>query len=154
MNSTVKVGDHAPDFQLVAADGRTVRLSDHLGKKNVVVFFYPKDETAGCTVEACSFRDSHQDFVDAGAEVFGISADSAESHQRFASRHQLPMVLLSDPGGAVAARYGIRKALGFIPGRVTFLIDRAGIVRHVTDGRLVLRGHATEALATLKQLAP
>lgn len=154
MNTTLKVGDRAPDFQLDGPGGRTVRLSDYLGKKNVVVFFYPKDETAGCTVEACSFRDSHQDFVDAGAEVIGISADSAASHERFATRHQLPMLLLTDSDGAVAARYGVRKALGFIPGRVTFLIDRTGVIRHITDGRLVLKGHAIKALATLKQLAP
>jgi peroxiredoxin Q/BCP len=166
MSSTIKVGDRAPDFELTAVVGedgpgvgneapvktRKIRLSDYVGKKNVVLFFYPKDETAGCTVEACSFRDSHQDFVDAGAEVIGISSDSVDSHARFAARHHLPMLLLSDPSGAIAARYGIRKALGFIPGRVTFLVDRSGIVRHVTDGRLRLRGHASEALATLKQL--
>lgn len=153
MEKKLAVGDPAPDFELSADDGSKVRLADVLGKRNIVVFFYPKDETAGCTVEACSFRDSHQDFVDAGADVIGISADTVASHQRFAARHQLPMRLLSDPGGVVAARYGIRKALGFIPGRVTFLIDRAGIIRHITDGRLVLKGHAAEALATLRQLA-
>ena len=153
MLRSIDVGDHAPDFELQAADGRRVRLSEFLGKKNVVLFFYPKDETAGCTVEACSFRDAYEDFVDVGAEVIGVSADSLASHNRFAGRHRLPFLLLSDPKGLVAAKYDVRKALGIFPGRVTFLIDREGIVRHVTDGRLLFKEHVSESLAVLKTLA-
>jgi peroxiredoxin Q/BCP len=150
---SIKVGDQAPDFELEAAGGQKVRLADFRGKKNVVLFFYPKDETAGCTVEACTFRDAYEDFVDIGAEVIGISADSLESHNRFAGRHHLPFLLLSDPKGQVGARYDVRKALGIFPGRVTFLIDRDGIVRHVTDGRLRFKQHVTESLQALKAMS-
>ena len=150
---SIKVGDLAPEFELESASGQKVRLSDFRGKKNVVLFFYPKDETAGCTVEACTFRDAYEDFVDVGAEVIGVSADSLESHNRFAGRHRLPFLLLSDPRGLVGARYDVRKALGIFPGRVTFLIDREGIVRHVTDGRLRFKEHVTESLAILREMA-
>lgn len=150
---SVKVGDHAPDFELESLSGEKVRLSHFLGRKNVVLFFYPKDETAGCTLEACTFRDAYEDFVDVGAEVIGVSADSLESHKRFAYRHQLPFVLLSDPKGMVGARYDVRKALGIFPGRVTFLIDKEGIVRHVTDGRLRFKDHVTESLDVLKRMS-
>ena len=152
MNTTLTVGDRAPDFELSGGDGTKVRLSDFLGKSNVVLFFYPKDETSGCTIEACAFRDSHADFIALGAEVIGISGDTVESHKSFADRHHLPMSLVSDPGGVVANRYGVTKMWGLIPGRVTFLIDRGGIVRHITDGRLRFRQHATLALAHLRTL--
>lgn len=153
MHRSIKVGDVAPEFELEAANGQRVRLSDYRGKKNVVLFFYPKDETAGCTVEACSFRDAYEDFVDVGAEVIGVSADSLASHNRFAGRHNLPFLLLSDPKGLVGARYDVRKALGIFPGRVTFLIDKDGIVRHVTDGRLQFRSHVNESLEVLRQMS-
>ena len=152
MDSTIRVGDHAPDFALDTADGHTVRLSDYRGKKSVVLFFYPKDETPGCTVEACTFRDSYQAFVDEGAEVIGVSADDGASHARFADRHHLPMLLLSDPTGQVRAQYGVRRALGIFPDRITFLIDRDGVVRHITSGRLSFRRHAHESLARLREL--
>ena len=152
MHRSVKVGDPAPDFELTAANGQQVRLSDYRGNKNIVLFFYPKDETAGCTVEACSFRDAYEDFVDVGAEVLGVSADSLESHNRFASHHQLPFLLLSDPDGAVRARYEVRKWLGLFPGRVTFLIDKDGIVRHITNGQLRFRQHVHESLAVLREM--
>jgi thioredoxin-dependent peroxiredoxin len=152
MNKLIRVGDAAPDFALEAPDGRTIRLSDYRGQKNVVLFFYPRDETPGCTVEACTFRDSHEAFARAGAEVIGISADDGASHVRFATRHRLPMLLLSDPAGLVRARYGVRGALGLFPGRVTFLIDREGIVRHVTDSQLRVRSHVHESLARLREM--
>jgi peroxiredoxin Q/BCP len=150
---SIKVGDPAPDFELEAVTGEKVRLTDFRGRKNVVLFFYPKDETAGCTLEACTFRDAYEDFVGVGAEVIGVSADSLESHNRFAYRHRLPFLLLSDPKGLVGARYDVRKALGIFPGRVTFLIDKEGIVRHVTDGRLRFRDHVTESLQALKAMS-
>jgi peroxiredoxin Q/BCP len=150
---SVKVGDRAPEFELEALSGDKVRLSDFLGKKNVVLFFYPRDETAGCTLEACTFRDAYEDFIDVGAEVIGVSADSLDSHKRFAYRHHLPFILLSDPKGLVGARYDVRKALGIFPGRVTFLIDKDGIVRHVTDGRLRFKDHVTESLEVLRSMS-
>ncbi len=151
MDTSIKVGDRAPDFTLAAANGQPVRLSDYRGKKSVVLFFYPKDETPGCTVEACTFRDSYEDFAEAGAEVIGISADSADSHVRFAGRHKLPMLLLSDPEGEARHKYGVKPMLGILPGRVTFVIDRDGIVRHVTAARFKFKSHVSESLAVLKQ---
>src|ERR1700712_3288112 len=111
-------GDPMPDVSLVGPDGPT-KLREHIGKP-LVVYFYPKDETYGCTKEACSFRDQYEDFVAAGAEVIGISRDDAASHAKFREHHRLPFTLLSDPGGSVAAGWGVRSLLG-IPGRVTFV---------------------------------
>jgi peroxiredoxin Q/BCP len=117
------VGDSAPGFTLLSASGETVSLADFRGGE-VVLFFYPKDRSPLCTAEACTFRDSHQAFRDAGAVVIGISSDSAESHRRFAGRFRLPYLLLSDIGGDVRERYRVPKTFGLIPGRVTYLIDR------------------------------
>jgi peroxiredoxin Q/BCP len=150
MEKLIRAGETAPDFALEAPDGRTVRLSDYRGQKNVVLFFYPKDETLGCTVEACTFRDSYEAFAAAGAEVIGVSADDRDSHIRFAGRHRLPMLLLSDPGGDVRRKYGVKR--GIIPGRVTFLIDREGVVRHVTDSLLRFKRHVHESLAHLREM--
>ena len=149
---SIKVGDRAPDFELEAASGQKVRLSDFLGKKNVVLFFYPKDETAGCTAEACSFRDLYQDFQDAGADVIGVSRDSAESHERFKTHHRLPFRLLTDKGGAAASALGVKKDFGLIPGRVTFVIDRGGIVRMRFDSQIQAKKHVSEALAIVRSL--
>lgn len=121
--------------------------------RNVVLFFYPKDDTPGCTIEACGFRDEYTTFADAGAEVLGISADSAESHQRFASRHQLPMKLLTDADGAVRKAYDVRPTvMGLLPGRATFVVDREGIIRHVFVSQLRVKVHVKEALAVVKSL--
>lgn len=147
-----KVGERAPAFTLTSAEGQPVHLADYAGKKNVVLFFYPKDETPGCTAEACSFRDQYDVFAEAGAEVIGISADSPDSHAKFASRHGLPMVLLSDPRGEVASTYGVKKLLGLIPGRETFVIDKEGIVRHRFASQRLATQHVQEALEILKQL--
>src|SRR6516164_685480 len=133
---TIKVGDRAPDFTLPSSGGKKVTLSDLYASKTVVVFFYPKDDTPGCTVEACSFRDSYDAFAEAGAEVVGISSDSVDSHDRFASKHKLPMTLLSDADGKVRAAFGVKATLGLFPGRATFVIDRTGIVRHVFVSQL------------------
>jgi peroxiredoxin Q/BCP len=148
----VRAGDPAPDFTLPDAAGRPVRLSDFRGRSEVVLFFYPKDDSPVCSAEACSFRDSHEAFREAGAEVIGVSADSADSHRRFAGRLQLPYTLLSDRGGAVRALYGVPRTAGLFPGRTTFVIDRAGIVRHVFSSQFQPAKHATEALAVLRSL--
>lgn len=149
---TLKVGDRAPDFTLSAASGAQVTLSGLLGKGAVVVFFYPKDHTAGCTAEACSFRDSYDAFVEAGAEVVGISSDSIASHDSFAEKHRLPMTLLSDPDGRVRALYGVKPTLGLFPGRATFVIDKGGVVRHVFVSQIRFGAHVVEALSTVKGL--
>ncbi len=152
MSAAVGVGDRAPDFRLPALRGGELALSEFRGKKNVVLFFYPKDESPGCTVEACTFRDAYEDFVDAGAEVIGISSDSVAKHASFAQRHNLPMQLVSDEGGKVRAAYGVRSTLGILPGRETFLIDKEGVVRHVFRSQLRVKNHVAESLAVLKSL--
>ena len=146
------VGEPAPDFALPSATGETVRLSDFRGKAEVVLFFYPKDNSPACTLEACSFRDSHEAFREAGAEVIGISADSADSHRRFSERFRLPFVLLADVNGAVRAQYGVPRTLGLFPGRVTYLIDRDGIVRHIFSSQFQPWRHVPEALKILQGL--
>ena len=150
--SKIRVGDAAPDFTLPTQSGAQVRLKDFIGKTAIVLYFYPRDNTRGCTAEACAFRDSYQVFKDAGAEVIGISSDSAESHQQFASRHSLPFILLSDANGAVRKRYGVPAALGLLPGRVTYIIDKQGIVRHVFSAQFAAEKHVTEALKVLQTL--
>jgi peroxiredoxin Q/BCP len=146
------VGDPAPDFTLPSAAGNMVSLADFRGKAEVVLFFYPKDDTPGCTAEACSFRDSYEAFREAGAEVIGISSDSAESHQGFAARNRLPFLLLSDGDGQVRARYGVRKTLGLIPGRTTFLIDRDGIIRGLFSSQFQAARHVSEMLGVLQEI--
>ena len=145
----LNAGDSMPDVTL---DGETgpVRLRDRIGKP-LVVYFYPKDETYGCTAEACSFRDQYEDFVAAGAEVIGVSRDDAASHAKFREHHHLPFTLLSDPGGKIAASWGVKTTLG-IPGRVTFVFDKAGVVRHRFDSAIRFGKHVDEALAIVKTL--
>lgn len=111
--------------------GDKVTLSEFFGKKNVVLYFYPKDETPGCTREACSFRDSYQELTNLGAEVLGVSGQSIESHKSFATHYGLPFILLSDEDNAVRKLYGVPSSLGILPGRVTYIIDKQGVVRHI-----------------------
>jgi peroxiredoxin Q/BCP len=148
--SGVRVGDAAPDFDLPDASGRRVRLADFRGARGVVLYFYPKDDTPGCTKEACSFRDSYEDFRDAGAEVIGVSSDSEASHRRFAEKHRLPFALVADERGELRKRYGVPSTFGLLPGRVTYVIDREGIVRHVFNSQLQATKHVDEALAALR----
>jgi thioredoxin-dependent peroxiredoxin len=152
MAKAVNIGDEAPDFILPSHTGENIRLSDFRDRSAVVLFFYPKDNTRGCTAEACAFRDSHEVFAEAGAEVIGISSDSVDSHGRFASRHQLPFVLLSDKGAAVRKRYGVPATLAILPGRVTYVIDRNGTVRHIFSSMTNIDQHVGDALAVVKQL--
>jgi len=142
-------GDVAPDFELPDASGERVRLNDFRGKNAVVVYFYPKDDTGVCTKQACTFRDDFAKFREAGAVILGISDDSTESHRAFAAKHSLPFPLLSDPGGKVRKLYGVKKAFGVLPGRVTFVIDRDGVVRNVYSGLFESDKHVQEALAAL-----
>lgn len=149
-----KAGDKAPDFTLPDGSGRPVRLSDFAGKSAVVLYFYPKDNTPGCTAEACSFRDSYQDFTDLGAEVIGVSSDSGASHAEFAARHNLPFILLSDADGEVRRAYGVVSSLlGMLPGRVTFVIDRQGVIRHVFSSQFRARKHVDEAIGVVRAIA-
>jgi len=152
-DSKLGVGDVAPDFTLPDQTGTPVRLRDRLGRKNVVLYFYPKDQTPGCTIEAKAFRDSYDAFTAAGAEVIGVSADSVASHRRFVASHGLPFLLLSDRDGEVRERYGVEKTLGLVPGRVTYVIDRNGVVRHVYSSQLRVKRHTRESLAVARSLS-
>jgi thioredoxin-dependent peroxiredoxin len=149
----VQIGDRAPDFTATAHDGQKIRLADFQNKQVLVLYFYPKDETPGCTQQACAFRDAYEDFVQAGAVVIGISSDSSASHQAFASGHRLPFLLLTDSDGSLRKAFGVPKTLGLLPGRVTYVIDRQGIVRHVFNSQLQSERHVSEALKIVRQLA-
>ena len=150
--SRVGVGAAAPDFTLPDQTGTPVRLRDLVGRKTVVLYFYPKDQTPGCTVEARAFRDSYDAFTAAGAEVIGVSADSVASHRRFAASQGLPFLLLSDRDGKVRELYGVEKTLGLIPGRVTYVIDLEGVVRHIYSSQLHVTSHSRESLAVARAL--
>ena len=148
----IQVGDKAPDFALPSQSGEQVRLQDRLGDRVVVLYFYPKDNTSGCTAEACAFRDSYEAFAEAGAEVIGVSSDSAGKHAAFASRHNLPFTLLADQGGKVRKLYGVPAVLGLLPGRVTYVIDRTGMVRHVFSSMTNIDKHVNDALEVVRKL--
>lgn len=149
---TVKVGDKAPDFTLPSQMGDDLTLSEFLGKKNIVLYFYPKDETLGCTREACTFRDSYEELTNLGAEVLGVSGQSVASHKSFATHYGLPFILLSDVGNKVRELYGVPSSMGLIPGRVTYIIDKKGVVRHIFNSQTQTERHVEEAKNTLKEL--
>jgi peroxiredoxin Q/BCP len=149
----LKEGDPAPKFRLPSSTGNDVSLDDFLGKKNLVLYFYPKDNSPGCTREACSFRDSHSAFERLNAEVVGISGDGPSTHERFARTEHLPFILLSDSHGSMRRAYGVKRTLGVIPGRVTFVIDKQGIIRRIYSSQLHSEKHVTEALMALKSIS-
>jgi len=145
---SIAVGDLAPDVELAGPDG-PINLGDLRGHW-VVLYFYPKDDTPGCTAEACSFRDAFEDFTDAGAEVIGVSGDSAESHAAFSAKHKLPFRLVADEDGTVRRAFGVGRSLGILPGRVTYVIDPEGTVREVFSSQLRARQHHQRALAAIR----
>jgi thioredoxin-dependent peroxiredoxin len=148
----VKVGDKAPDFTMPSQMGDNVTLSEFFGKKNIVLYFYPKDESPGCTREACSFRDSYEELTNLGAEVIGVSGQSVESHKSFATHYGLPFILLSDKDNKVRELYGVPSTMGIIPGRVTYIIDKHGVVRHIFSSQIQAERHVEEAKRTLMEL--
>jgi len=150
---SVRVGDTIPDFCTKDAAGIEVTRDALLGKGPVVIYFYPKDETKGCTMQACAFRDSYTTFTDVGAEVVGVSSDSAEIHQAFADHHDLPFILLADPDNALRRAFGVPKSLGLLPGRVTYVTDSAGVVHHIFDSQLDVLAHVSEAVEVVKRLS-
>ncbi|MDM7952018.1 MAG: peroxiredoxin [Cyanobium sp. CZS 25K] len=151
MAAALAPGDTAPLIALLDQDG-TERRSDRLEGKALVLFFYPKDDTPGCTMEACAFRDSYADLQGLGAEVWGLSGDDAASHRRFANRHRLPYPLLVDAGNRVRKAFGVPSVLGLLPGRVTYVIDGEGVIRHVFNNLLDGPAHRREALEALRGL--
>jgi thioredoxin-dependent peroxiredoxin len=147
----LKIGDKAPDFTLPDSNGNPLHLAGLVGKKLIVLYFYPKDMTSGCTAEACAFRDNYQVFQDAGAEVIGVSAQGKESHREFIRMHNLPFILLSDEKNEVRALYDAGSIMG-LPGRVTFVIDKKGIIRHIFNSPTQATKHVDEALRVIKEL--
>lgn len=127
-------------------------MKDYIGKKILVVYFYPKDETAGCTTEACTFRDRYELFKKAEAEVIGISGDSIDSHTNFSSKYKLPFILLSDVDNNVRNSYGVKSTFGIIPGRVTYIIDRKGVIRHIFVSQFNPKKHVDEALKIIEEI--
>jgi peroxiredoxin Q/BCP len=153
-----RVGDPAPDFRLPSTEGRNIALSDYRGKQAVVLYFYPKDDTPGCTKEACAFRDLRGEFNAAGAEILGVSTDPLDSHHRFRTKYGLQFPLLADEDHAVQDRYGAwgpktvgdRTFTGTL--RSTYLIDRNGVIRGVYPN-VTVDGHADVVLAAVRDLA-
>lgn len=152
MGSKIGVNDKAPDLALPDQSGKIVSLKEFLGKKVVVLYFYPKDNTSVCTAEACSFRDSYESFKDLGAEVIGVSSDSVESHKGFAEKHHLPFPLLADKSGMARKAFGVPNTAGLIPGRVTYIIDKDGVVRYTFNSMMDGLKHVTEAMRIVKEL--
>jgi len=151
-SGAIKTGDAAPDFTLIDQRGQSIHLADLIGTQNIVLYFYPKDNTPACTAEACAFRDSFEVFRKANAQVIGVSDDSAESHAQFAQKNRLPFTLLSDAKGIIRKLYGVPKALGIMAGRTTYIIDKQGIVRHTFNDLMDGPKHVTEALRILQTL--
>src|SRR5215210_7403147 len=149
LKNKVKVGSVAPDFTLLSQAGEVVSLEEFFGRKPVVLFFYPKDDSPGCTREVCAFRDNFEEFGKLDAEVIGISSDSVESHKSFAAKYHLPFTLLSDEGGWVRRLYGVPNTFSLFPGRVTYVIDEESVVRHVFSSQLSVEKHVEEALQAL-----
>ena|SRR5579871_6063706 len=150
-------GSRAPAFELPDESGKKVALKDLVGKKNLILYFYPKDMTPGCTTEACSFRDNIEGIRRLGAQVIGISGDSSASHQKFIDKHALNFPLLADVGNEVGKRYGVykmksmygREYMGYE--RTTMVIDKSGIIRKVFP-KVKVNGHTAEVVAALKEL--
>lgn len=148
----IRVGDVAPDFEGATADGTRLSLKDFIGKKSVVLYFYPKDDTPGCTKEACSFRDNLQPIRSLGAEIVGVSLDNVDSHKRFAAKYSLSFPLISDKDKRVAKAYGALRETGASTNRVTFLIDREGKIARIFP-KVDVTKHTQEVVAALKELA-
>jgi thioredoxin-dependent peroxiredoxin len=145
-------GDRAPDAALTLHTGETIALADLWRDRVVILFFYPKDGSLICTKEACAFRDAYQEFLDAGATVVGVSGDSADSHRAFADQHRLPFLLATDADGALRRAFRVPKTMGILPGRVTYVIDRQGVVRRVFSAQFAADRHVRDALDALGQL--
>ena len=145
--------DAAPDFTGTLAGGRQLKLSDYRGRRHVILYFFPKDFTPGCTKEACSFRDRRAEIAELDGEIIGVSLDTAEKHGAFAEKYQLPYPLVSDRDGRIATAYGVQRLGGWLPTkRVTFVIDKNGVIQHVIQSELGIDVHIDEAIETLRHL--
>ena len=148
----LKVGDTIPNFTAKDTNGADFDSATVVGHKPLVIYFYPKDNTPGCTAQACSFRDQYEDFKDLGAEVIGISSDSVSSHQQFTRQFKLPFILLSDSDKKIRKLFGVPTGMfGLIPGRVTYVTDKNGVVQMIFDSMLATK-HIPKALEAIKKL--
>ena len=148
----LEIGDKVPNFIAKDKDGIVFESKSVVGIKPVVFYFYPKDNTPGCTAQACSFRDQYEDFTDLGAEVIGISSDSSSSHEKFAKKYRLPFRLLSDNDKKIRTLFGVKPNLfGLLPGRVTYVVDSNGIIRLVFDS-VVATNHIPKALKMAQKI--
>ena len=150
--SKLKIGDSVPNFTLKNQNGETFNINEVLGKYNLVIYFYPKDDTPGCTKEACKFRDEFQDFSDLNAKVIGISSDSVDSHKNFAKKYNLPFTLLADTNKEVRKKFGVPNFSGIIPGRVTYIVDKNGKIVYIFNSMKNAEKHIDEAKRILKSL--
>ena len=149
----IDIGDLAPDFTGVLTNGHPWSLREQQGKQHVILYFFPKDFTPGCTREACSFRDQYPDISALDAVVIGVSTDTPETHAQFAATHHLPYPLISDVDGRIANAYGVARFKGWLPTkRVTFVIDKSGTVRQIIHSEFNIERHIDEALDTERQL--
>jgi thioredoxin-dependent peroxiredoxin len=149
----LETGSTIPQFSLADQNGNLFDISTVLGKKNLVIYFYPKDDSPGCTKEACSFRDQFEVFKDADALVIGISGQSVESHKKFAEKYRLSYTLLSDEGNKIRELFGVpANFLGLIPGRVTYVIDKSGKVVNIFNSQSQAEKHVDDAVKILKEL--
>lgn len=149
----IQIGDTCPEFTLKNQFGGDYSVNQVLGNRNVVIYFYPKDETRGCTQEACSFRDRYEEFQDLGCEVIGISSDSEQKHREFAQKHRLPFILLADTKQVVRKLFGVPGSLfGLIPGRVTYIIGKDKKVKGIFNSLLNPQGHIDHALELVESL--
>lgn len=153
LTMAISVGDKCPAFSLPNQRGEIIQSSEFIGKKPAVIYFYPKNNTGGCTAEACSFRDSHEVFDALDCVVVGISGDSISSHEAFAASHRLNFNILSDADKVVRKAFGVPKALfGLIAGRVTYVVDKEGVVRSIHNSLSDIDGHIANALESVKAL--
>jgi peroxiredoxin Q/BCP len=151
--TALPIGATAPDFTAEAHTGERITLADYRGRQAVVLYFYPRDFTSVCTAQACGFRDAYEDFAQSGAVVIGVSGDRPARHQQFAADKRLPFLLVSDGDGMIRKAYGVPNTLGLIPKRVTFVIDKQGVVRHVFSALFTADRHVAEAREWVRQLA-
>lgn len=148
---SIAIGDKCPNFESHLSDGTPFSLKSLIGIKNLVIFFYPKDFTPGCTKEACAFRDNYEVFQELDCEIIGVSSDSGSSHDQFAEKHNLPFLLISDSDKSIQKKFGVPKSLfGLIPGRVTYIIDKSGIVRGMYNSLTDPFGHIQKGLELVK----
>jgi peroxiredoxin Q/BCP len=148
--SKIEIGDKIPSFKLKNQDGNLINVDSIVGTKNLVIFFYPKDDSPGCTRQACSFRDHYEAFTEANAEVIGISGQSVKSHKKFAEKHNLSYTLLSDTDNQIRKQFGVpTNMFGLLPGRVTYVVNKSGEVMLTFNSQTNISRHVEEALKIL-----